>query len=871
MRRWPFVGRDAELSSVRACFSTTPAAGGAGGVIIAGEAGVGKTGLARELLSELGAEGCHTGWITATRALASIPFGAVAGLLPAARLPGKPGVSVLSLAVDQARTWGEQGRVALAFDDAHLLDGGSAAVLGHLAAQGLIFPVVTVRGGEPVPDAVTQLWKDGRALWLDLDPLPPDAVDRLIEHELPGAIEGVTRTQLHAIAAGNPLALRELLAGALADGTLRQTYGVWHFTGDFRPRGGIRRLLLDRLDPVDPPTRLVLELLACGEPLPLALLERLADAASIEAAEARGLAVSERAGTRVQVRLAHPLYGELLRAGLSAGRARLLGSRLARAALDTPLRRRDDALRAGIWQVESGTVTRADIVRRGARQAVDRADLALAERLARAARDAEPGGAADALLAEVLEYRGHSAEAAEVLSDVPPPGPERVRWALARAETLYWGSGEVAAAERTLDLVAAGPGGDLAEGTRTWIFLFDGRCSAVLETAGRLAAADSANVQAVMWALAAATAAAGFLGRADDATAFHDQGQALAARHGEEYPWCVVQLGIARCLAGLVLGDLTTAWDVADEGYRQILSGPTPLMSAGWAGFRGLVEHAQGRPITAGRSLAEAVGALQGRDTVRLTGAFMAGLAGASAVGGDPAAARMWTEAAARRANGANRLFAPWAALGDAWTHAAAGSLSEAVRSARTAAGLARDTGLPAVESQALYDVARLGAATDLTRLDELGARLGTPFGAALATAARGLADVDGEALCAAATVFARLGHDLLAAEAATTAVHAYRQAGLTGRTAIAMERAAGFKARCEGAATPLLGQECTAVLTRREREVALLAARHSSKHVAQRLGLSVATVNNNLARVYVKLGISTRAQLAALVEGSGA
>ncbi|WP_345581197.1 AAA family ATPase, partial [Nonomuraea rosea] len=343
MRGWPFVGRDAELSSVRACFRTALAAGGASGVIIAGEAGVGKTGLARALLSELGAEGRHTGWITATRALASIPFGAVAGLLPAARLPGRPGVSVLSLAVEHVRAWGQHGPAALAFDDAHLLDGGSAAVLWHLAAQGLIFPVVTVRGGEPVPDAVTQLWKDGRALWLDLDPLPPAAVDRLIEHELPGAVEGVTRTQLHAIAAGNPLALRELLAGALADGTLRQTYGVWHFVGGFRPRGGIRRLLLDRLHPVTPSTRLVLELLellellACGEPLPLALLERLADAVSIEAAEARGLAVSERAGGRVQVRLAHPLYGELLRAGLSAGRARLLGSRLARAALATAL------------------------------------------------------------------------------------------------------------------------------------------------------------------------------------------------------------------------------------------------------------------------------------------------------------------------------------------------------------------------------------------------------------------------------------------------------------------------------------------------------------------------------------------------------
>ncbi|WP_344895812.1 hypothetical protein, partial [Nonomuraea antimicrobica] len=157
-------------------------------------------------------------------------------------------------------------------------------------------------------------------------------------------------------------------------------------------------------------------------------------------------------------------------------------------------RRADDALRAGIWQLEGGAVPRPDVVRRGARQAVERADLALAERLARAARDAEPGPEADALLAEILEYRGHSAEAAAVLSDVPPPGPERVRWALARSDTLYFGSGDLAGAERALDLA----GGDLAEGNRTWILLFDGRCEAAIEAAGRLLAWESADPQAVM-------------------------------------------------------------------------------------------------------------------------------------------------------------------------------------------------------------------------------------------------------------------------------------------------------------------------------------------------------------------------------------
>jgi DNA-binding CsgD family transcriptional regulator len=47
-----------------------------------------------------------------------------------------------------------------------------------------------------------------------------------------------------------------------------------------------------------------------------------------------------------------------------------------------------------------------------------------------------------------------------------------------------------------------------------------------------------------------------------------------------------------------------------------------------------------------------------------------------------------------------------------------------------------------------------------------------------------------------------------------------------------------------------------------------MLAAAHtSSREIAARLALSVRTVDNHLGRVYAKLGVSTRAQLAALLK----
>lgn len=57
--------------------------------------------------------------------------------------------------------------------------------------------------------------------------------------------------------------------------------------------------------------------------------------------------------------------------------------------------------------------------------------------------------------------------------------------------------------------------------------------------------------------------------------------------------------------------------------------------------------------------------------------------------------------------------------------------------------------------------------------------------------------------------------------------------------------------------------------LTRREREVAILATTLPSRQIADRLGLSVNTVNNTLARTYAKLGVTSRGQLAAVL-GTG-
>lgn len=59
--------------------------------------------------------------------------------------------------------------------------------------------------------------------------------------------------------------------------------------------------------------------------------------------------------------------------------------------------------------------------------------------------------------------------------------------------------------------------------------------------------------------------------------------------------------------------------------------------------------------------------------------------------------------------------------------------------------------------------------------------------------------------------------------------------------------------------------------LSDRERQVALLAAQEmSSKDIAERLFLSARTVDNHLQRVYNKLGVAGRGELAARLATAG-
>ena len=73
---------------------------------------------------------------------------------------------------------------------------------------------------------------------------------------------------------------------------------------------------------------------------------------------------------------------------------------------------------------------------------------------------------------------------------------------------------------------------------------------------------------------------------------------------------------------------------------------------------------------------------------------------------------------------------------------------------------------------------------------------------------------------------------------------------------------------RCERIRTPALeGLDASLPLTGREQEIAGLAARGlSNRQIAERLVVSLRTVDNHLHNAYTKLGITHRSDLAAIL-----
>ncbi|MGH4023384.1 MAG: AAA family ATPase, partial [Pseudonocardiaceae bacterium] len=778
---WTFVGRDSELQFISGHLEEVRS------VVIAGPAGVGKTRLAREALTAAQHHGRPARWVAGTSAAAAIPLGAFAHLLPALEAVSDP-FALLQCAA-AAITADTRERPVVGVDDAHLLDELSVTLVHQLALTRAVCLVLTVRTGEPAPDPVVTLWKDGLADRLELQPLPRAEVDRLVTAVLGGVVDSRTSERLWCASHGNALFLRELVEGGHQTGRLQQQEGVWRWVGRMEPTPRLREIVQAQLGGLGPDERAALELLATGEPLGLGHLADLTTAEVVAALERRGLVLVENSGWRAQARLAHPVYVAVVRDQLPEADACKLRRKLAEAYL--PWQRHDDLLRAGSLLLDSdepgaNAVLLADAAV-GANVALDHD---LAARLARAAIDGADGACrvrAHLALQEATRWQGRAVEAEQVATTVAPmicAAEDHYRFAVLRAFNLFFGLGQVDAAEAVLRDAAEAAEPQVVRRVRAVagvLAFFAGRSQQAAENGPDLPAEGSAET--AIWVSSAAALQLAGCGRATEALAAVARGWAALDRAALKPDGAEPETALARlALAHAEVSALLLGGRIRDAGTRAAELHAWCLTQPAWAGDAVAAAHvgwsalAAGRPRSAVRWLSEATVSLTQRDPGGCRQLGIALLAQAHALLGDGPAARRVLDGAPPHHP---EVFEAETLLAEAWVAAADNHLSAGADRAIRAASVAAATGRPAVQAQALHTAVRLGRAEEVTAgLRRLADRLDAPLITAYSAHAAAVAAGSGGALEDVATDFEVMGAQLLATEAAAHAAAAHERAG---------------------------------------------------------------------------------------------
>lgn len=882
---WPLVGRDAELARVAAALAASRAVG----VVLAGPGGVGKSRLARECASLAEQAGYRVARALATRSASQIPLGALATVLTAH--DGTP--ADLAGARKTLTALADEQPLLLIVDDAHLLDEVSAVVVLSAASDPRVFPLLTVRTGEPGPDAVTALWKDAGATRVDVEPLGAEAVDALLTRVLDGPVSNEAVQRLTHLSAGSPLALSELVESARGDQLLAVADGRWVLAGDPKVPARLAELIGARLDRIGPRAAELVATLALTEPLPVSTVDRIGLIAELEALESDRIAsITDAGGVQaaqsvvtgrgtvylgLTARLDHPLYGEVALERTGELQRRRMLARCAEA-LDVDHGSDHDALRSVLWRLWAGEELDHGSLLDAARRSYRVGDYARTRELAGAAWQSSPTFDAGHLLGFALGRTSESGRADQVLAataDLVADDRELALVTITRSEVMLRGLGEPLGAADLCEAAEAKLSNPAwraeVAAHRAMVLVQRGMLSDALALLAPILEADEPAPRTLAKAGYAGGIALVHSGRSEEATAL-----ATRALPVHESLWSddffQTEPGVHH---------LTTLFSMIGAGrYLEV----APLLAMGldltrdalpryghaWISFlAGMAAVHQGLVDDALGHFATAAPIFHSGDQPVTERWCRAGSALAAAMRGEVATAtEQLLEADRLRIPGLD-LNRAWVAEARGWLHMARGDLDGAFGLLDSEADVAVRQGDLLGASRLLHSLARAGAANlAVERLEALAERTDGPMVRLQARHARLLARRDGSALGAEndqlAEELAGLGAFLHAAEASAEASRAHRRGGDQRAGAAAAARSREHLDRCQGARSSLtLVVETQEPLTAREREVARLAMdRFSSKEIADRLDLSPRTVDNHLQRAYRKLGVSSRADL---------
>ena len=462
------VGREAELAAVQ-CFVGDHADGPAS-LTLTGEAGIGKTAIWAQALLDAEAAGVAVRACRCSQSDAPLSFAGLGDLLdgldpseltalPAVqqealsaallvsddggREPGSRVVGVALLGV--LRALARSGPVLLAVDDVQWLDASSSGVLSFALRRLDREPVrlITSFRTGTVGNVASDLGVPGERLVVG--PVSVGIMQRIVQTRLSQTLARPTLTRLHRATGGNPMMCLEMARALQRRGTVLSASDPLPVPAD------LRVLVTERLRGLAPQTlEALLMTAALAQPTVTAVAAAVGDAVEAERflEEAVTAGVLEVDGERV--RFTHPLIASIPYADLSPAARRALHERLATTVTDPE----EHARHAALGSDEPSSVVAAALDS-AARHARRRGSIDAAAELAQLALSRTPASDPAGQLrrtvdtARYLFLLGDPARARALLAaglDAAPPGPARVDGLLLGASIASWESGDATVA-----------------------------------------------------------------------------------------------------------------------------------------------------------------------------------------------------------------------------------------------------------------------------------------------------------------------------------------------------------------------------------------------------------------------------------------
>jgi DNA-binding CsgD family transcriptional regulator len=843
------------------------------GVLVLGEAGIGKTNLAEEILQRLAPE-TRVLRISGSAVLTSVPYGAFAAYLSG--LPLQDAVHPVSVmrrvvhALGGVQQSGSELPLLVA-DDAHHLDAGSMALIAQLVAGRRVRVLLLARPTPGLPQGLEELIADGLLATATVDPLTRSEIEAACTAFLGGPVVAAVTYIAEDVTRGNPMFLRLFLRDAIARDFISEHDGVWQ-VGRELPEPGVHLtdLVHAELALLGTVQRDAMEILAVGEPLPeeqarhlidRRVLRRLLDESWIRAGEDGSLVLD------------HPLYGESLRASIPTARRVLLQRRILALATARP-RDVTEILRRTSLALDAGVTLDDDILLAAATVANRLHDGRFAMRSIRAIRAHELRGRC---LVEAAWVRANDGDFDEALDLVDEALAESATPDVAREGTFL-------ALEVRMRRGEAGDG--MRRDIERWNLLLDKHAGSSGSdrsgiTVGRNLISlvsdegtfDAAAVRAVAdhedalppTEMAALLALASFLlgvGRPGEALVLVRRALALITTGADTLTYRDHAVGL-ELLALIISGEWERARDVLRAHHR--LDSRSIHFFAAWLDLiEGAYAIRQGRFRAACSRLHLAAEGLRDRDHLHIL-PWVYGLAAYTALlAGDRRRATLLVERITSTAPSGSRVAR---LLGEIYATSVTAVLdADPDGSAKLVllADRGDQAGLPLAAAVALEQALVLKDPGVFGRLAALMSSFDGREHEFLRSFAQAGEAADPEELLRVGESAQSAGHGFLATRCFQRALELYEEGGDQAAARRARKKLAAANAGLEGAdSSETIRLPAAARLTSRESAVVTLALEGlTNKEIAERQGVSVRTVEGHLYRIFTKFGISRREDL---------